>query len=194
VRVPSGFSLKPLRLVVLLKYTNVPCAAAGVGVGVAPGGVGIGVGVGVGLGFALTPPHPARERINNRAKTGTLQAETKFFIDSPPGEGRLLLDENAQVSSRLAGLSEFGSPNLLQREKDRESTRMSLMIRVNSRPASGLFRHVFCRRHVVRAIINPHHHNVLCRWCCRVGCHSRRGLALLALRVHRFLRRGWSVA
>ncbi len=90
-------------LVVLLTYTNVPCAAgAGVGVGVAPGGVGIGVGVGVGLGFALTPPHPARERINNRARIGTLLAETKFFMGSPPGEARLLLDKRSEVSSRLA--------------------------------------------------------------------------------------------
>jgi hypothetical protein len=88
-------------VVVLLKYTNVPWAA-GVGVGPGPGGVGIGVGVGVGLGFAPTPPHPARERINNKAKRGTLQVETKFFIDSPPGEGRLLLDKNVQVRSRLA--------------------------------------------------------------------------------------------
>ena len=86
----------------LLTYTNVPWAAAGVGVGVAPGGVGIGVGVGVGLGLALTPPHPARERTNNRARQSTLQAETAFFMDSPPGEGRLLLDKKPEVSSRLA--------------------------------------------------------------------------------------------
>ena len=88
-------------LVSLLKYTNVPWAA-GVGVGPGPGGVGIGVGVGVGLGFALTPPHPARERINNRARVSRLPAETQFFIGSPPGEGRLLLDKNAEMSSRLA--------------------------------------------------------------------------------------------
>jgi hypothetical protein len=99
--VPSGFIRKPVMLVVLLTYTNVP-GAAGVGVGQGPGGVGIGVGVGVGLGFALTPPHPARERINNRARIGTLLAETKFFMGSPPGEARLLLDKRTERSGRLA--------------------------------------------------------------------------------------------
>src|SRR5690348_600486 len=80
---------------------NVPWAAAGVGVGVAPGGVGIGVGVGVGAGFALTPPHPARARVNNRARASSLPAETKFFIGSPPGEGRLLLITNPAEAGRV---------------------------------------------------------------------------------------------
>ena len=66
----------------------------------APGGVGIGVGA--GAWFALTPPQPPRERINNRAKAGRLRAETKFFIHSPPAEGRLLLDKSAERSGRLA--------------------------------------------------------------------------------------------
>ena len=90
-------------LVSLLKYTNVPWAA-GVGVGPGPGGVGIGVGIGVGPGFALTPPHPERVRVNSRPKMSTPQAETRlFFIHSPPGEGRLLLDKSAERSGRLAG-------------------------------------------------------------------------------------------
>jgi hypothetical protein len=70
-------------------------------VGVAPGGVGVGVGVGPGP--ELTLPQPDKFRIKSRPKVNTLQAETnRFIIDSPPGEGRLLLDKNADVSSRLA--------------------------------------------------------------------------------------------
>src|SRR5579864_6749494 len=107
VSVPSAFKRypsvgSPLEKSPFTKM-NVPCAATGVGVGVAPGGVGIGVGVGVGLGFALTPPHPERVRVKNRPKVNTPQAETRrFIIDSPPGEGRLLLDKKAERSSRLA--------------------------------------------------------------------------------------------
>jgi hypothetical protein len=104
--VPSGFIRKPLRLVVLLKYRNVPCAA-GVGLGLGPGdgdGLGVGMGVGVGLGvLALTPPQPARNAIISRPRTSTPQAETDLFIAYlHQGKGRLLLDRNAQVSSRLA--------------------------------------------------------------------------------------------
>jgi hypothetical protein len=63
----------------------------------------------VGFGeFALTPPQPARVRVKNRLKVSTPQAETRrFFIDSPPGEGRLLLDKKAAEFSGLAILSEF---------------------------------------------------------------------------------------
>jgi hypothetical protein len=72
-------------------------------------GLGFGVGVGVGLGvFALTPPQPARNVINSRPRTSTLQAERDLFIQlSPPGESRLLLIRNAGKRSRLAALGEF---------------------------------------------------------------------------------------